>query len=67
MKIDEKMELLRSLGLSDHEILAYTGLLKIGVASASILAKEISIKRTSVYPILENLIEKDLDKHLPDY
>ena len=58
MKIDEKMTLLQNLGLSNPEIVAYTSLLKIGETGASELAKEMNIKRTSVYPILENLIEK---------
>lgn len=58
MKIDEKLSLLRSLGLSDPEIAAYTALLKIGETGASELAKEMNIKRTTAYPILENLVEK---------
>ncbi len=60
MKIDEKMELLRGIGLSDHEIGVYTGLLKTRGSSASELAKETGLKRTTVYPILENLIEKGI-------
>ena len=60
MKIDEKTELLRNLGLSNPEIIAYTGLLRLGVTGASELAKEIGVKRTTIYPILENLKEKGL-------
>ena len=60
MKIDEKTELLRNLGLSNPEIVAYTGLLRLGVTGASELAKEIGVKRTTIYPILENLKEKEL-------
>ncbi len=60
MKIDEKLELLRGIGLSTHEIAAYIGLLKTGGSSASELALEIRVKRTTIYPILENLSEKGL-------
>ena len=58
MKIDEKMETLRGIGLTDHEILAYTGLVKTGSTGATELAKDIALKRTTIYPILNNLIEK---------
>lgn len=58
MKIDEKMTLLRDIGLSNPEIAAYSGLLKIGESGATELAKEINAKRTTIYPILENLVEK---------
>jgi sugar-specific transcriptional regulator TrmB len=60
MRIDEKMELLRGIGLSDREILAYSGLLKLGPSSATQLAKEVGLKRTTVYSILENLIRKEI-------
>lgn len=57
---DDKLELLRGMGLNDPEIVAYTGLLRIGGSSASALAKEVDVKRTTIYPTLENLIEKGI-------
>jgi len=44
--------------LSDPEIGAYTGLLRLGTTGATELAQEIQVKRTTIYPIIENLIEK---------
>ena len=46
--------------MSDPEILVYSGLLKMGVVGAAELATEVGLKRTTVYPILENLMEKGL-------
>lgn len=60
MKIDEKMETLRGIGLNNHEIMAYTDLVKMGSTSATELARESGLKRTTIYPILANLIEKGL-------
>ncbi|PCI30278.1 hypothetical protein COB55_00670 [Candidatus Wolfebacteria bacterium] len=60
MKTDEKMELLGNLGLNEQEIVVYTGLLKMGGSGASELAKEVNMKRTTVYPILEGLVKKTI-------
>lgn len=49
---------LNSLGLSNQESQVYLALLKIGGSTASIIAKEIGVKRTTVYPVLKELVEK---------
>lgn len=49
---------LNSLGLSNQESQVYLALLKIGGSTASIVAKKIGIKRTTVYPILKKLVER---------
>ncbi len=46
---------LKNLGLSDHEAILYTTLLNIGGSTASVVAKEAGIKRTSVYALLKKL------------
>ncbi|MDB5258935.1 MAG: TrmB family transcriptional regulator [Candidatus Taylorbacteria bacterium] len=56
MKTPEKLGILKDIGLSDQEISVYVGLLKMGGASATSLAEEMGIKRTTTYPILERLI-----------
>ncbi len=52
----ENIATLKGIGLTDQEVHVYIGLLKLGGADASSIAKEISIKRTTVYPILDKLI-----------
>jgi sugar-specific transcriptional regulator TrmB len=54
----QQINALKQFGLSDQEAQTYLSLLKIGGARASALAKEIGIKRTTVYPILKSLSEK---------
>jgi len=49
---------LKSLGLSDQETQIYLALLKIGGSSASTIAKNAGIKRTTVYAILKSLAQK---------
>ena len=51
-------ESLISLGLSVQEADVYIALLKQGGASASVLARDIGMKRTTAYAILKNLTEK---------
>ena len=58
MENNKNLEVLRNLGLSDQEVAAYTTLLKLGNSNATILAKEMNIKRTTIYPIMARLIEQ---------
>ncbi len=51
---------LREIGLSKSESEVYLELLKIGGQPASILAKRLGAKRTSLYPVLKSLTEKGL-------
>lgn len=51
---------LMALGLNDKEATTYLTLLKLGPSLASTLARHTKIKRTSVYDILNALIEKGL-------
>lgn len=54
----EQINALKQFGLSEQEAQTYLALLKIGGSRASVLAKEIGLKRTTVYPILKSLSEK---------
>jgi sugar-specific transcriptional regulator TrmB len=49
---------LNELGLSEQEISIYIALLRLGESPASTIAKEIGIKRTTVYPLLKSLTAK---------
>lgn len=49
---------LQTLGLTEDEARAYLALLKFGGANAIALAKEVGLKRTTIYPILKSLHEK---------
>ncbi|PIZ75466.1 hypothetical protein COY05_03835 [Candidatus Peregrinibacteria bacterium CG_4_10_14_0_2_um_filter_38_24] len=51
---------LKKLGFSDKETLVYLTLHKIGPSAASTLARLTKIKRTSIYDILNTLLEKNL-------
>ncbi len=53
----EKQALL-DFGLSDSEADVYLALFRLGGATASVVAKEASLKRTTVYPILKSLAAK---------
>lgn len=46
------------LGLSEDESSAYLSLLKLGGSTASVIAKEVGIKRTTIYAILKTLVKK---------
>lgn len=49
---------LQTLGLTEDEARTYLALLKIGGANALSLAKEVGVKRTTIYPFLKSLHEK---------
>lgn len=49
---------MKNLGLNEHEASAYLALLKLGGSRPSQVAKEMGIKRTTVYPILATLTKK---------
>lgn len=51
-------KILIDMGLSEQEVDAYLILLRLGESNASNLAKEMGIKRTSVYTILQSLSEQ---------
>lgn len=51
---------LQKLGFSDKETLLYLTMHKIGPSAASTLARLTKIKRTSIYDILNTLLEKNL-------
>lgn len=50
--------IIKSLGLSDQETDIYLALLHLNGAKASAVAKEVDMKRTTVYPILKTLARK---------
>lgn len=49
---------LEELGLSPHESAIYLTLLSHGEMAASVLAKQVSLQRTTTYAILKNMIDK---------
>jgi len=51
---------LKKLGLSKKEALIYSSLAEQGPARASVLARRVSLPRTSAYSTLENLTERGL-------
>lgn len=53
-------EILANLGLNEKEILIYLAILKQKELTASEIASKTKLKRTTVYAVLENLIEKRL-------
>lgn len=54
--------LFEKLGLDEKETEIYMTLLKFGPSPASIIATKVSLKRTTIYYSLENLIKKDFVK-----
>lgn len=56
----ENLSILESLGLPEQEASAYLTLLKIGGSRASTLAREMGVKRTTIYAILKSLTAKNL-------
>lgn len=55
---------LRDIGLSNQEADAYLTLVKLGESTAANLAKEMGIKRTSVYAILQSLSNQGFAEQL---
>lgn len=53
-------EFLMEIGLSEKEALVYVELLKVDSDSVSSIADRTKINRTTVYPVIEQLIEKKL-------
>ena len=51
------VETLRKIGLSDKEAAIYLAALELGEASASALAKSSRVKRTTVYSLLDRLLD----------
>jgi len=54
----EQINALLEFGLNKQEAQAYLALLRLGGADATTLAKEVNVKRTSIYPILKTLTKK---------
>ena len=57
---NKELDILKEFGFSDIEISAYITCLSLGTAPASSIAKEMTIKRTTVYVILKTLASKGL-------
>lgn len=51
-------QILMDLGLSEQETSAYLSLLRLGGSLASVVARDMGVKRTTVYPILQTLTQK---------
>ncbi len=54
----ENKDILKNLGLDEHESNIYMTLLRLGGSRASKVAKSVGLKRTTVYPILKALAQK---------
>ncbi len=53
-------KLFKNLGFSDKEIAVYKALLRLGTAKAHEIARKTDLNRTTVYDILEGLMQKGL-------
>jgi sugar-specific transcriptional regulator TrmB len=60
MNQNKIIETIKEFGISELESQVYLSLLKNGVSNASLIASDLNIKRTTIYPILERLIEHGL-------
>ena len=58
----ENKDILKNLGLDEHESNIYLALLRLGVSRASVIAKDVGLKRTTVYPILKTLASRSFVK-----
>jgi sugar-specific transcriptional regulator TrmB len=56
----DNIKIIKDLGLPEQEAEAYLALLKLGGSLASAVAKEMGVKRTTVYAILQSLAAKNL-------
>src|SRR4030042_5917268 len=56
----DKFNALNDLGLSDLETDVYLALLSLGMSKASAIAKEVGVKRTTIYAILKELAVKGI-------
>jgi sugar-specific transcriptional regulator TrmB len=54
------VECLKSLGMTKYEALVYIALLRVQSATASEIHESSSVPRASVYPVLDQLLDKDL-------
>ena len=54
------IECLKSLGMTKYEALVYIALLRVPSATASEIHEGSSVPRASVYPVLDQLMDKDL-------
>jgi sugar-specific transcriptional regulator TrmB len=54
------INILKDLGLSDHEASVYLASLSLGPSTISKIAQNSGVKRTSVYPIIDSLRQKGL-------
>lgn len=53
-----QITVLKDIGLTDQEAIIYLSLLKTGGSTASLVAKDVGIKRTTVYAILKGMTQK---------
>lgn len=52
--------ILKQIGLTDHEVSVYTELLRQGPSLASVISSKVNLNRTHAYDIIENLVQKGL-------
>ena len=57
---DRLVECLKSLGITKYEALVYIALLRVPSARATEIHETSGVPRASVYPVLDQLLEKDL-------
>jgi predicted transcriptional regulator len=53
-------DVLKDIGLSDHQVAAYSYLLKYGPALPPVLARKLKLTRSNAYKVLDQLIEMGL-------
>ena len=57
---DRLVECLKSLGITKYEALVYIALLRVPSARATEIHETSGVPRASVYPVLDQLLEKNL-------
>ena len=60
MQKEEILRTLTSCGLSEYESRAYSSLVFLGTAKASIISKDSQVPQSKIYDVLEQLMEKQL-------
>jgi len=62
MKKEQYLEILRNVGLTDHEARVYFSMISLGPSTILKISKSAEIKRTTTYSVIESLMKKGLAK-----
>lgn len=62
--MEDKLKVLEEIGLSKNEAIVYITLLDLGSATATKIADKSKLHRTTVYDVLDRLVEKGMASHI---